>query len=126
MSGWMGKTTTDLNMREGTGLDYRIIAVLAEGTVFDILDEVGSNWLHIDVAGQEGYVYRGYVKMPRAAMTMVEVGVRESPGETSPIVTALYEDTQRALRQIEAAFEVGEEQSVMRTFFSVFLGAAIF
>lgn len=93
MAGWMGKTTTDLNVRAGTGLDYPIIAVLAEGTLFDILDEVGSNWLHIDVAGQEGYVYKGYVKMPRAAMTTAEVAVRESPGETSPIVTALYEDT---------------------------------
>lgn len=104
MAGWMGKTTTDLNMRAGTGLDYPIIAVLAEGTLFDILDEVGSNWLHVAVAGQEGYVYRGYVKMPHAAMTTVEVGVRESPGETSPIVTALHKDTHLLVFDKEGAW----------------------
>lgn len=94
MSGWMGKTTTDLNMREGTGLDYPIITVLPEGAVFDILAEAGSNWLHISVGGQEGYVYRSYVRLPRAGKTAVALGVRYSPGETLPLVTALYEDTQ--------------------------------
>jgi len=80
----MGKTTTDLNLRAGTGLDYPVLAVLAEGTVFDILDEVGSNWLHIRVGEQEGYVYRSYVQMPRAGKTATAVAVRNTPGETLP------------------------------------------
>ncbi len=94
MTGWMGKSTTDLNMRAGTGLDYPVITVLAEGTLFDILDEAGSNWLHIRVGEQEGYVYRSYVQMPRAGKTATAIAVRNTPGETLPIVTALYEDTQ--------------------------------
>ncbi|MEJ5308204.1 MAG: N-acetylmuramidase domain-containing protein [Anaerolineae bacterium] len=94
MSGWKGKTTTDLNLRAGTGLDYPILTTLPEGTVFDILDEVGSNWLHIRVGGQEGYVYRSYTQLPRAGKTAMALAVRNTPGETLPIVTALYEDTQ--------------------------------
>ena len=94
MSGWKGKTTTDLNLRAGTGLDYPILAVLPEGTVFDILDEVGINWLHVRVGEQEGYVYRSYTQLPRAGKTATSVAVRSTPGETLPIVTALYEDTQ--------------------------------
>lgn len=94
MSGWKGKTTTDLNLRAGTGLDYPILATLPEGTMFDILDEVGSNWLHIRAGGQEGYVYRSYTQLPRAGKTAMDLAVRNTPGETLPIVTALYEDTQ--------------------------------
>ncbi len=94
MSGWKGKTTTDLNLRAGTGLDYPILTTLPEGTVFDILDEVGSNWLHVRVEGQEGYVYRSYTQLPRAGKTAMALAVRNTPGETLPIVTALYEDTQ--------------------------------
>ncbi len=94
MSGWMGKTTTDLNLRAGTGLDYPILATLAEGTVFDILGEVGINWLHVRVGEQEGYVYRSYTQLPRAGKTATDLAVRNTPGETLPIVTAQYEDTQ--------------------------------
>lgn len=94
MSGWMGKTTTDLNLRAGTGLDYPVLAVLAEGTVFDILDEVGINWLHVRVDELEGYVYRSYTQLPRAGKTTTSIAVRDTAGETLPIVTALYEDTQ--------------------------------
>lgn len=94
MSGWMGKTTTDLNLRAGTGLDYPILATLPEGTVFDILGEVGINWLHVRAGGQEGYVYRSYTRLPRAGKTATDLAVRNTPGETLPIVTALYEDTQ--------------------------------
>lgn len=107
MSGRMGKTTTDLNMREGAGLNFPLIAVLAEGTQFDILGGASDTWLHIEAAGQEGYVYRAYVKFPRAAMTTVEVGVRAQSGETSSIVTALYEETQLLVfDEKDAWFEV--------------------
>ncbi len=94
MSGWKGKTTTDLNLRAGTGLDYPILTTLPEGTVFDILDEVGINWLHVRAGGREGYVYRSYTRLPRAGKTATDLAVRNTPGETLPIVTALYEDTQ--------------------------------
>ena len=94
MSGWMGKTTTDLNLRAGTGLDYPILTTLPKGTVFSILGEVGGNWLHVRAGDQEGYVYRSYTQLPRAGKTATEIAVRSTPGETLPIVTALYEDTQ--------------------------------
>ncbi len=94
MSGWMGKTTTELNLRTGTGLDYPILTQLPKGAVFDILGEVGSNWLHVSAGGREGYVYRSYTRLPRAGKTATDLAVRNTPGETLPIVTALYEDTQ--------------------------------
>jgi uncharacterized protein YgiM (DUF1202 family) len=94
MSGWMGKTTTDLNLRAGAGLDDPVLAVLAEGTVFHILGEAGIDWLHIRVNEMEGYVYRGYTQLPRAGKTVTEVAMRDTAGETLPIVAALYEDTQ--------------------------------
>ena len=94
MSGWMGKTTTDLNLRAGAGLDHPVLTVLPTGTVFDILSEIGSHWLHVRAGDQEGYVYRSYTQLPRAGKTATEVAVRSAPGETRPIVAALYEETQ--------------------------------
>ena len=62
--------------------------------MFDILGEVGINWLHVRADEQEGYVYRSYTQLPRAGKTATALAVRGTPGETAPIVVALYEDTQ--------------------------------
>ncbi|MBN2004590.1 MAG: DUF3380 domain-containing protein [Anaerolineae bacterium] len=93
MTGWMGKTTTDLNMRKGADVSQELICVLPQGTFFDILEKTGE-WYRIQASEQEGFVYQSYVQLPKAAKTTVELGVLESPGATTPTVVALYEDTQ--------------------------------
>ncbi len=93
MTGWMGKTTTDLNMRKGADVSQELICVLPQGTFFDILEKTG-DWYHIQAGEQEGFVYQNYVQLPKAAKTTVELGVHESPGATAATVMALYEDTQ--------------------------------
>ena len=59
-------------------------------------------------------------------LNQVSAKINEGEGTLGKIVNdaALYEDAQRAIRQIEATFETAEEQSVIRTFFSVLLGAS--
>lgn len=93
MSGLMGKSTTDLNMRKGPGTNHDRIGVLASGTLFDILAEQG-DWLHISHEKQKGYVHRDYVQFPRSAKSAFELSVHETPGMTTPVVTAILEETQ--------------------------------
>ncbi len=93
MSGRMGRTTTALNLRQGPGTQYPVLATLATGTLLTILEVVGE-WFHVQVQEREGYVHRDYVEMLRAGKTAINVGLLASPGDGRSLIMALYEDTQ--------------------------------
>ena len=62
-----GKTTGNLKMRSGPGLQFEPpIAFLVPDTQLEILAEQG-DWLHVRAAGQEGYVGRKYVEISETA-----------------------------------------------------------
>lgn len=88
----IGRTTTELNLREGPGLNYTILTKLPEGTRLTV-KAVEEPWIQVAALNWEGYVHQDYVEFPLTAKTTVAVGVRESPGEQAALVNALFEDT---------------------------------
>ena len=88
----IGRTTTELNLREGPGLNYTILTKLPEGTRLTV-KAMEEPWIQVAALNWEGYVHQDYVEFPLTAKTTVAVGVRESPGEQAALVNALFEDT---------------------------------
>lgn len=103
MRGMIVRNTTDLNLRAGPSTNHTILDRLPTGTRIDVLDEEGV-WLHVIAREREGYVHRYYVEFPRAAKTVVDVGLKRTPGETSSIVIDLYGDTQVLLFEEEGGW----------------------
>lgn len=56
-----GKSTANLNMRNGAGTSYRVITTLPKGTTFDI-ESLKGEWYTIMYKGRRGYVHKGYVR----------------------------------------------------------------
>lgn len=57
----IGKTTGNLKMRSGPGMQYEPpIAYLVPDTQLEILEDLG-DWLHVKADGKEGYVGQKYV-----------------------------------------------------------------
>ena len=103
MRGMIVRNTTDLNLRAGPSTNHTILDRLPTGTRIDVLDEEGV-WLHVIAREHEGYVHRYYVEFPRAAKTVVDAGLKRTPGETSSIVIDLYGDTQVLLFEEEGGW----------------------
>ena len=62
----LGKTTGNLKMRSGPGMEYEPpIAYLTPDTELEILEELG-DWLKVKAAGKEGYVGQEYVTVTSA------------------------------------------------------------
>ena len=80
----LGKTTGNLKMRSGPGMEYEPpIAYLVPDTELEILEELG-DWLKVKAAGQEGYVGHKYVAItgesaPTAGPTPVAPTAEEKP-----------------------------------------------
>lgn len=54
-------TKTDrLNLREGPGFQYRIIASFPRGTKVEVLS-VKDGWAYVKVEGRYGYMFEGYL-----------------------------------------------------------------
>jgi len=98
-----GMTTTELNLREGPGLDHAIITRLPDGALLTIEGEAAP-WFQVTALGYHGYVHSDYVQLPLAAKTVVQVGVHTEPGQHAAIVNALFEDTQVLVFQEDAGW----------------------
>ncbi len=62
-----GKTTGNLKLRSGPGLEFEPpLAFLTPDTALEVLGEQG-DWLHVRVGGQEGYVGKKYVQVSGSA-----------------------------------------------------------
>ncbi|MCC7358842.1 MAG: SH3 domain-containing protein [Anaerolineales bacterium] len=58
-----GKTTGNLKLRSGPGMEFEPpLAFLEPGTELEVLGAQG-DWLHVKVAGKEGYVGKKYVEV---------------------------------------------------------------
>ncbi len=63
----VGITTTQLNMRQGPGLQYPIVEVLPISTEVHIWEELG-DWLRIGDVQRAGFVHSDYVSPPGQAL----------------------------------------------------------
>jgi hypothetical protein len=83
-----GKTTGNLKLRSGPGMQYEPpLAFLEPDTELEVLGEEG-DWLKVRVAGKEGYVGRKYVALaPEPATPAAPAGgmaKREAPPAPKP------------------------------------------
>ena len=63
-----GKTTGNVKLRSGAGMQFEPpLAFLEPDTTLEVLGEEG-DWLHVRVAGKEGYVGKKYVAVSAAEM----------------------------------------------------------
>ena len=60
----VGKCTGNLvNVRYGPGTQYEIMRQVAKGNLFDIICILPNGWMHVNVAGREGYISGEYVQI---------------------------------------------------------------
>ena len=127
MAALIGFTKTRLNMREGPGAGYLVLAILPKGARLEIVEDMG-DWLNVVVEGVLGYVHEDYVRIeapPRPvsparvpeppafsgslrATTKTRVNLRSGPGLEFPIVRVLPPGS--PLRVLE---DLGEWLNVM-------------
>ncbi|MEP7357423.1 MAG: SH3 domain-containing protein, partial [Anaerolineales bacterium] len=62
------KTTVNLNLRQGPGTEFTILALLPPETVCEVLGEQG-DWLNVKLAGLEGWVHRSFVLLADQGVT---------------------------------------------------------
>ena len=68
-------TTTDLNLREGPGLSYRVITVLDKGTVVTLTGKAARGYAEVSVAGHQGWASRQYLTSTGSGLPKI-IGVR--------------------------------------------------
>ena len=118
MSIQKGKTTTNLRLRAGPGVDHPTLAFLLPNKNLEILGEQGA-WLRVVAAGREGFVARRYVALDAeeedlvptlrrdmeieaegedistsgSSLTTSYVNFREGPGTGHAVITTLKPNT---------------------------------
>lgn len=127
MTALIGTTKTRLNLREGPGTEYLVMAILPKGARLEVVEDMG-DWLNVVVEGALGYVHEDYVlvekppkpvapktlpaqpNMPGSllAKTNTRVNLRSGPGLDYEVVTILPAGT--ALRVFE---DLGDWLNVM-------------
>ena len=74
-SDFNAKTTAGVRLREGPGLNYNTLTVLAEGTSVNVTSTKNAEWYAVTTgSGQKGYVYSEYLKLTGS--------VTEEPGNS--------------------------------------------
>lgn len=59
------ETTTDLNLREGPGVDFAIIVAIPGATIVKVQTTSGADgWVHLDYQGNLGYSSKSFLKVP--------------------------------------------------------------
>jgi uncharacterized protein YraI len=77
------KTTVNLNLRQGPGTNFPVLALLPPDTVCEVLGPAGQgDWLNIRLAGLEGWVHRSFVLLDTQG---VAPGfINDQPGGADP------------------------------------------
>ena len=91
MTALVGTTKTRLNLREGPGTDYLVLAILPKGARLEIVEDMGS-WLNVVVEGVLGYVHEDYVIVHPPPRPVRPKTVQEPPvfeGSVSGITNTL-------------------------------------
>ncbi|MBQ3416656.1 MAG: SH3 domain-containing protein [Ruminococcus sp.] len=83
-----GRTTDDLNFREGKGTGSSVITVIPEDTVVDVTDNTDENWAMISYSGRTGYVSKDYLvimfTMGKESQPVTQPTQASATAETDP------------------------------------------
>ncbi|WP_188390136.1 N-acetylglucosaminidase, partial [Priestia taiwanensis] len=84
----MGKTTSNVNMRDTNSTSGKILATLPSGTILKVLDEK-NGWYYVEANGLRGFVSAQYVKVnadgetPEASITYATADLRKPSNVTA-------------------------------------------
>lgn len=105
------RTTDYLNLREGVGLDKRVILTLTKGAEVTILDNSDSSWAKVKTtSGKEGYCHKDYLIITNdlkkntasaqtaeskeiSAITTSNLNMRQGAGTQNKIITTFSKGT---------------------------------
>ncbi len=91
---YLGRTTTTLRVRSGTGTDYGTVGILDEGTTVSITGESISGWYYLTAVDSEGdtvsgYCSSDYIVLLYDAETTARLNLRSEPSTGSSVVTII-------------------------------------
>ncbi|MGX8702404.1 SH3 domain-containing protein [Caproiciproducens sp.] len=100
------QTTDYLNLREGAGMDKKVILTLSKGVTVTVLDSSNATWAKVQTSGgKQGYCSKQYLSVSGAAsnsgtsssgttaVTTASLNMREGAGTTSKIIVTLPKGT---------------------------------
>jgi uncharacterized protein YgiM (DUF1202 family) len=94
-------TTTDLNLRRGPGLSYRILRVLREGTSVNLTGRSARGYVEVEVGSAEGWVSTQYLAgsasgLPtviRTRLATADLVIRSSSGSNYRVIDRVKKGT---------------------------------
>lgn len=100
------QTTDYLNLREGAGVDKKVILTLSKGVTVTVLDSSNATWAKVQTSGgKQGYCSKQYLSISgtasnsgssssgTTAVTTASLNMREGAGTTSKIIVTLPKGT---------------------------------
>ncbi len=82
-------TTDYLNLRQGAGTNYRVVATLSKGLTVTVLDNSNAQWTKVKTSdGKQGYCSKQYLKFSGSG-TVTPPKTPTSPSTTTPPVTTV-------------------------------------
>ncbi len=103
-----GTATDNVNLRQGPGTSYAILATVPRGTTLTILDNSNTGWVKVTYNGKTGYCSRQYMEVTSsespadpedpeqilgAKVTADSLRVRSGPGTNYSILTSVTNGT---------------------------------
>lgn len=83
----------DLNLRDGPGVEYDVIAVLPAGTVVTVLDGPLAGWYFVTDGEIEGWASGVYLEGDAGTVTLGTLNLRDGPGFDYDIIAELPDGT---------------------------------
>ena len=88
------KTTDDLNLRTGPGVEYSVSGVMDKDTTVTILDVSDQKWIKVKLSdGKTGYCSANYIDVSADGKTTDYVNIRSGPGTENSVIKTVDEGT---------------------------------
>jgi uncharacterized protein YraI len=141
-AGQVGRTTSQVNFREGPSRSARVINILAAGTEVSILREDPGGWYLVIHQGQPGFIHKNYVNLEHhqnsarwfdslsghlampAGMILVSIGVIAIAYVLAPFLLTIAVVLAGSLMAV-VVLDLGFQLGVLYSLFSVSLGLVI-
>ncbi len=85
-------TGSDVNLRAGPGMNYRVVDCLSTGTLVNVTDRSNSSWYAVDADGVSGFMSASFLRLSQSGEEIpVLPAVPDSTGDTGDyVINAMY------------------------------------
>ena len=91
---WYIKPSAEIPLRRGQGTDYRILAIVADGTAVNITEE-DESWAKVTTAeGKEGWILKRYLTKDRPLQIVVETLQQENASLSAKLALLQAKNTE--------------------------------